>query len=98
MTAQIRAVLVSVVFTLALVGCGSTHRTEGIEELKKIETAIEVLRILFSAGVTKQEYSQRLEDALIKAGDLDQSAKITMLKFPKSEQNTVVEVYAHFKR
>jgi hypothetical protein len=99
MIAQLRAAIFLGYCALALVGCGgSQHRTEGIEELKKIQTAIDGLHILVSAGVTKQEYSQRLEDALLKAGDIDQSAKDTLPKFPKNEQNTVIEIYGHFKR
>ncbi len=53
------------------------------------------MNIVVSAGVTKQEYSQRLADALVKVGELEQSAKQMIPKFPKSNQAIVGQTYAH---
>ena len=78
-----------------LIGCGSSERRKvGIEELAKSQTTIRGLHILVSAGITKQEYSQRFEDVLLKLGDLDRSATETLPKFPHNDQPTVKAIYA----
>jgi hypothetical protein len=84
------------VVILLLASCGSSQqRKQGIDELATIQTAVHGLHILVSAGVTKQEYSQRFEDALLKVGDLGQSAKGSEQKFPRKEQDAVREIYSH---
>jgi hypothetical protein len=75
-------------------GCGSSQRKEGVQELGKLEGEVHGLHVLVSAGITKQDYSQRFEDVLLKLGDLDQSATETLPKFPQSEQPTVKAIYA----
>ena len=88
--------LVAIVF---LAGCGlSQRRKEGVQQLEQLETDVHGLHILVSAGVTKQEYSQRFEDVLLKLGDLDQSAKETVPKFPQKEQPTIKAVYTHLSQ
>ncbi len=84
-------VLLAVLF---LAGCGSSQRKEGIQQLAKLQADVHGLHILVSAGVTKQEYSQRFEDVLLKLGDLDRSATETLPKFPQSEQPTIKAIYA----
>jgi hypothetical protein len=87
--------LVFIVFLLP--GCtGSQKRKEGIDELKRIQVSIHDLHILVAAGLTKQEYSQRFEDVLLKVGDLDSSVNSTLPKFRKNDQATVKDVYIHF--
>src|SRR5258708_4795343 len=81
---------------ILVAGCGrSQKRREGIDELKRIQVAIHGLHILVAAGLTKQEYSQRFEDVLLKVGDVDSSAKVTLPKFRQNDQVIVKEVYAH---
>jgi hypothetical protein len=81
---------------LVIAGCGgSQQRKEGLAELQRLQSAVHKLNIVVSAGVTKQEYSQRLADALLEAGDLDQSAKQTIAKFPKSDQPTAGQTLTH---
>ncbi|MGA8408567.1 MAG: hypothetical protein WB680_15435 [Candidatus Acidiferrales bacterium] len=91
--------LVVLAATVVLSACGSSRqRNEGIQELQKLQAGVHALHILVSAGVTKPEYSQRFEDALVKLGDLDQSAAETVPKFPRSNQPTVKLVYAHLSQ
>jgi len=87
--------LVLAVAILFLAGCGSAHRKEGIQALQNLQSDVHGLHILVSAGVTKQEYSQRFEDVLLKLGDLDQREARTVLMFPQSEQSTVKTVFTH---
>jgi hypothetical protein len=82
-----------------LPGCGGAQkRKEGIAELERIQTSIQGLQILITAGVTKSEYSQRLGDVLLKVGDLDSSMKVTIPKFRKKDQPVVTEAYAHLSQ
>jgi|SRR5271156_2914561 len=84
---------------LLLAGCGSSQqRKDGIQELEKLEADVHGLHILVSAGLTKQEYSQRFEDVLLKVGDLGQNAHGTVPKFPKSDQDTAKAVYTHLSQ
>jgi hypothetical protein len=83
---------------ILLAGCGPSERKQGVQELEKRQAEVLGLHILVSAGVTKQEYSQRLEDVLLKLGDQDQSAKDTIPMFPRDEQETVKTVYAHLSQ
>lgn len=93
--ASLRFMCLSVI-SLIVIGCGgSERRKEGLDQLKKLQAATHGLHILVSAGITKQEYSQRLEDALLAVGDLDQATKEIVPKFPKKEQETVSEILKH---
>ena len=88
--------LLPLVLYLALAGCAdSARRKEGIEALTQTQAAVHGLHILVSAGLTKAEYSQRLEDMLLKAGDLNESENQTLLKFPQKEQGNVRDIYTH---
>jgi hypothetical protein len=80
---------------IIVAGCGSSERKQGVQELKKRQAEVHGLHVLVSAGITKQEYSQRLEDVLLNVGDQEQSAKNTIPMFPRDEQETVKTVYAH---
>ena len=78
-----------------LAGCGASQkRKEAIAELNRIQVSTHGLDILVTAGLTKQEYSQRFGDVLLKVGDLDSSAKTTLPKLRKNDQATVKDVYA----
>jgi len=83
---------------LFLAGCGSSHRKEGMQEIEKLQADVHGLHILVSAGVTKQEYSQRFEDVLLKLDDLDQREAEAVVKFPQSEQLTVKTVCTHLSQ
>jgi hypothetical protein len=90
------ALLILVFIAFAFPGCGgSQKRKEGIAELERVESSIHDLNILVAAGLNKQEYSQRFEDVLLKVGDLDSSAKVTLPKFPKKDQGIVRDAYVH---
>lgn len=94
-----RRIALGVLLVVTLSGCGnSKSRKEGIDELQKIQTAVHGLHILVSAGITKAEYSQRLEDVLLKVGDLEQSATVTAPKFKRKEQEEIKEIYRHFSQ
>ncbi len=81
---------------LFLISCSdSQRRKEGVAELQRVQSVIHKMDIVVSVGVTKQEYSQRLADALIKVGDLERSAKQTTPKFPTGDQAIVEQIYAH---
>ncbi len=90
------AVILSLAGIFSLSDCG--RRKEGVAELTKIQTAVHALNMLVAAGVTKQEYSQRFGDLLLKIGDLDQGLKQTVPHFPRAEQDTVKAVYAHLSQ
>jgi len=93
---QCLSLLTFILIVLLLPGCGgSQKRKEGIAELGRIQSSIHGLNILVAAGLTKQEYSQRLEDVLLKVGDLDSSAKLTLPKFRTKDQAIVKDAYAH---
>lgn len=84
--------------SLLLIGsCGASERKkkEGVAELKKKEATLSGLGILVSAGISQQEYSTRIGDALLAIGDLNQSMEETLPKFGVPEQNTTRAVYAH---
>jgi hypothetical protein len=90
-------ILALVFIAFLLPGCGgSQKRKEGTDELKRIQISIHDLHISVAAGLTKQECSQRFGDVLLKVGDLDSSAKMTLPKFRKNDQAIVRDVYAHF--
>lgn len=94
-TANILALILPL-FVVVFASCGGAqHRKEGMEALRKIQADVHGLAILVSAGLTKAEYSQRLEDLLLKAGDLNESESQMVPKFPKKEQDTVKEIYGH---
>jgi hypothetical protein len=99
MAPLINRLTVPIVMVLLTAGCGSSQqRTEGVQELAKLQTDVHGLTILVSAGVTKQEYSQRFEDTLLKVGDLSQAEIQTLPKFPQKDQPTVKAIYAHLSQ
>ena len=99
MPAYRRKVLLPLASILFIAGCGSSRqRLESIQQLEKLHIEVHGLQILVSAGVTKQEYSQRFEDSLLKVGDLGQSEALTLPKFPQKEQPTVKAIYEHLSQ
>jgi hypothetical protein len=96
--ANVRVLIPSLV-ALVFAGCGGAlRRKEGTEDLTRIQDAVQGLHILVSAGLTKAEYSQRLEDMLLKVGDLNGSQNQTVPKFPQKDQGTVREIYTHLSK
>jgi hypothetical protein len=83
---------------ILIAGCGASERKEGIRELETRQAEVHGLHILVSAGVSKQEYSQRLEDVLLQLGDSDQGEHQTLPKFPRDQQDTVKTVYVHLSQ
>jgi hypothetical protein len=90
--------------TFALLSCRSSQRQEkerrkeGIEELDQLYATVHGLSILVSAGITKGEYSQRVEDTLLKLGDLRESIKKVAPKFGDTDQTAVAGVYIHLSK
>jgi len=86
------------VTVLALSGCGSSKKREAsIAEMKRVQSAFGDLQIAVDAGVSQQEFSQRVNDMLVKIGDFRNSENLALLGLPK-EQNKVQDIYAHFSR
>lgn len=87
---------------LGLVGCSSSKnavRVEGMGELQRMSSAVQDMHIVVSAGVTKDEYSKRLTDALLKFGDRDGGCNQAIAKFPDGDQqSTAAEVCQHLSR
>jgi hypothetical protein len=99
MTVVKKKLLLAFAAILLVAGCGSSRqRLEGILQLEKLQTDVHGLQILVSAGVTKQEYSQRFEDTLLKLGDLGQREALALPKFPQKEQPTVKAIYEHLSK
>lgn len=99
MSHRIANILASVFLAFLLLGCsGSQKRKEGVAELERIQASIHGLHILVAAGLTKQEYSQRLGDVLLKVGDLESSSKMTVPKFREKDHIIVTDVYAHLSQ
>lgn len=64
--------------------------------LQQMRSAVQDMNIVVSAGVTKDEYSKRLTDALLKFGDRDGRCKQAVDKFPEGEQQSkAAEVCQH---
>ncbi len=93
---QTRSWLVFCMTLLTLSGGCGCGRRDGLAELRRIDSALRDIEIVESAGVTKEQFSNRLADALLKIGDLEQSSVRTVPKFSKSDQQRVTEVYQHF--
>ncbi len=88
---------IGLLLVIGFVGCTSSKaRREGLAQLQEMYSAVQDLNIVVSAGVTKDEYSRRLTDALLKFGDRNQVCKQTVAKFPKEEQqSTASDVCQH---
>lgn len=89
----------SLFLVIGLVGCSfskNATRVEGMAELQRMSSAVQDLHIVVSAGVTKDEYSKRLTDALLKFGDRDGGCRLAVAKFPDGgQQSTATEVCQH---
>jgi hypothetical protein len=65
--------------------------------MNQIEKAFGDLQIALDAGVSKEEFSRRLNDTLVKIGDLAESRKLAEAGFPK-DIDRVGQAYGHFER
>jgi hypothetical protein len=87
---------------IGFVGCTSSKkiaRNEGMAQLQQMRSAVQDMNIVVSAGVTKDEYSKRLTDALLKFGDSGETCKQAVPKFPAGEQQAAAtEVCQHLSR
>ncbi len=92
----------TLVLVIGFVGCTSSKkiaRTEGMEELQRMRSAVQDVNIVVSAGVTRDEYSKRLTDALLKFGDREGGCKQAIAKFPEGEQqSTAGQVCQHLSK
>jgi hypothetical protein len=92
----------TLVLVIGLVGCTSSAkiaRTEAMAELQRMRSAVQDMDIVVSAGVTRDEYSKRLTDALLKFGDAGETCKQAIAKFPEGEQqSTAAEVCQHLSK
>ena len=98
MPRRFRQVLAKAWFPLiavTLAGCGSSQKAASVAEMKRVQAAFGDLQIALDAGVSKQEFSQRLNDTLIKIGNLQNSEKLAENGLPKDK---VAQVYSHFYR
>src|SRR5712692_9013824 len=98
MPRRFRQVLAKAWFPLiavTLAGCGSSQKAASVAEMKRVQAAFGDLQIALDAGVSKQEFSQRLNDTLIKIGNLQNSEKLAENGLPKDK---VAQVYIHFHR
>jgi hypothetical protein len=97
MKTTILSVAALIVTTLVFFGCGSQNK-QGLAELERIEGVAHGLEIAVSAGVSQEEYSRRVNDALISVGDLEESARTTLPKFPARQREAVKDIYAHLSQ
>jgi hypothetical protein len=92
----------ALLLVIGFVGCTSSKtiaRNEGMAQLQQMRSAVQDMNIVVSAGVTKDEYSKRLTDALLKFGEAGETCKQTIARFPTGEQqSTVAEVCRHLSR
>jgi hypothetical protein len=85
---------VSGLLVIALVtGCSSSAdknaNTEAVTALQRMSSAVQDVEIVVSAGVTKEEYSKRLADALLKFGNPEDSCKLAVAKFSNLDQKAL---------
>jgi hypothetical protein len=76
---------------IGFVGCTSSKtmaRNEGVAQLQQMRSAVQDMNIVVSVGVTKDEYSKRLTDALLKFGDAAETCRQAIAKFPEGEQQS----------
>jgi uncharacterized OsmC-like protein len=76
---------VGLLLVIGLGGCTSSKkiaRAEGLATLQHMRSAVQDMDIVVSAGATKDEYSKRLTDALLKFGDRDVGCKQAIYKSP----------------
>lgn len=79
---------VVLIFGIAFVCCSCSRKPnpEALAELQQMSSAVQDMGIVVSAGVTKEQYSQRLTDALLKFGNSDDRCKQVIAKFAKPDQ------------
>jgi hypothetical protein len=96
------ATVAVLLFAVLLLGCGPSKKLQAIQkqeaiiaEMKRVQAAFGDLQIAIDAGVLREEFSQRTNDALVKIGDLKRSEGVAESGFPAA-RDKVAEIYAHF--
>ena len=88
----------SFLLAAVFIGCGSSKKRDtSLTEMKRVKAAFGDLQIALDAGVSKQEFSQRLNDTLVRIGSLPDSRKLAGNGFPK-DTDKIALIYAHFTR
>lgn len=87
---KVMSAVTSVVLILGMAfvccSCSRKPNPEGLAELQKMSSAVQDMGIVVSAGVTKDQYSERLTDALLKFGNSDDRCNQAIAKFAKPDQ------------
>src|SRR5580704_14070655 len=89
-------VAIGLMLTLAVgfVACNSSEkaaRVEGLAQLKRMDSAVQDMNVVVSVGATKDQYSQRLTDALLKFGEQEKDCKQVTAKFRAEDQQASAE-------
>jgi hypothetical protein len=97
-----RLIAIGTLVIVAFAGCGPSKkqiaaqkRDASIAEMKRVKAAFGDLQIALNAGVSRQEFSQRTNDALVKIGDLQHSESLAADGLP-AEKDKVAAVYVQF--
>ena len=83
---------------LASYGCGSSRNTASTgstDEMKRIQAAFGNLQNDIDTSLSKQEFTQRVNDTLARVGNLKNSEKVAEVGLPKDK---VALVYGYFGR
>src|SRR5579872_3356900 len=95
-------IVMGMLVVVAFVGSGPSKKQQAtqkrqasIAEMQGVQAAFGDLQIAIDAGVLREEFSQRLNDALVKIGDLKRSEDLAGSGFPTAEDK-VAEIYGHF--
>jgi hypothetical protein len=87
-----------VLIALASYGCGSSRNAAGTgntDEMNRIQSAFGDLQNDIDTSASKQEFAQKVNDALARVGDLENSEKVAEVGLPKDK---VALVYGYFGR
>ena len=85
------AISLTLILGIGLVGssCSRKPNPEAVSQLQEMSSAVQDMSIVVSAGVTKEQYSQRLTDALLKIGNSNDRCKHAIAKFAKPDQQVL---------
>ena len=76
--------------------CSRKPNPEALAVLQQMSSAAQDMGIVVSAGATKEQYSERLTDALLKFGNSDYRCKQAIAKFAKPDQQAqAAEICQH---
>lgn len=87
-----------VLIALVSYGCGSSRNAAGTgntDEMNRIQSAFGDLQNDIDTSASKQEFAQKVNDALARVGDLENSEKVAEVGLPKDK---VALVYGYFGR